>query len=311
MFSFADTINYMADNTASSAAQLVDFSQRVGSVARTANLSKEANIAFGAILISAGTQAEVAATGIKQLYLELGKGADTKKKANAFRFLGINGETLAHDMARDAEGTILSVLEKIKSSHAGDKIGLLTDIFGEQAVNSIATLSNNTDKLRKNLEKVKSTGSNGAVDKEYENRMKTTLTQLKVSANKVQNTLGDVGAALAPLITQALEKLNPILESMANFIKNNPELTKMIAQTITLGLTFGFVGGKIFSFTNKFREFKAGLNLAKEAGTLGKFGNIMLNALSPSKWIGGLKNIGGKIVTPILNTVKGLGSNSL
>ena len=129
VFSFADTINYMSDNTASTASQLVDFSQRVGSVARTASVSKEANIALGATLIATGTEADVAATGIKQLYLELGKGADTKKKANALSFLGINGETLGRDMARDAEGTILSVLEKIKSSHAGDKIGLLTDIF--------------------------------------------------------------------------------------------------------------------------------------------------------------------------------------
>lgn len=305
MFSFADTINYMADNTASSAAQLVEFSNRIGGVARTMNVSKEANIAFGATLISMGKALEIAATGIKQLYLELGKGADTKKKQAAFDFLGLDSKNIARDMAKDAEGTIIKVLEKINKLKTEDKAGILNDLFGEQAIDSVATLANNTDKLRKNLEKVKSTGSNGAVDKEYENRMKTTLTQLKVSANKVQNTLGDVGAALAPLITQALEKLNPILESMANFIKNNPELTKMIAQTITLGLTFGFVGGKIFSFTNRFRVFKAGLNLAKEAGTLGKFGNIMLNSLSPSKWIGGLKNIGGTLGKILMSGLKG------
>lgn len=305
MFSFADTINYMADNTASSAAQLVEFSNRIGGVARTMNVSKEANIAFGATLISMGKAPEIAATGIKQLYLELGKGADTKKKQAAFDFLGLDSKNIARDMAKDAEGTIIKVLEKINKLKTEDKAGILNDLFGEQAIDSVATLANNTDKLRENLEKVKSTGSNGAVDKEYENRMKTTLTQLKVSANKVQNTLGDIGAALAPLIAQALEKLNPILESEANFIKNNPELTKMIAQTITLGLTFGFVGGKIFSFTNKFRAFKAGLNLAKEAGTLGKFGNLILNALSPSKWITGLKGLGPKLLNGLMNGLKG------
>lgn len=304
MFSFADTINYMADNTASSAAQLVEFSNRIGGVARTMNISKEANIAFGATLISMGKAPEIAATGIKQLYLELGKGADTKKKQAAFDFLGLDSKNIAKDMAKDAEGTIIKVLEKINKLNTADKAGILNDLFGEQAIDSVATLANNTDKLRENLEKVKSTGSKGAVDKEYENRMKTTLTQLKVSANKVQNTFGDIGAALAPLITQALEKLNPILESMANFIKNNPELTKMIAQTIALGLTFGFVGGKIFSLSNKFKVFKAGLNLAKEAGTLGKFGNLMLNALSPSKWITGLKVLGSGFIKVFMNIIK-------
>lgn len=246
VFSFADTINYMSDNTASTASQLVDFSQRVGSVARTASVSKEANIALGATLIATGTEADVAATGIKQLYLELGKGADTKKKANALSFLGINGETLGRDMARDAEGTILSVLEKIKSSHAGDKIGLLTDIFGEQAANSIATLANDTDKLRENLSKAKSEMANGAVEREYAERMKTLGTQLKVAKNQLMNSLADVGLALAPSIKNFLTATKPILENIATWIKQNPQLVGSIMKVIgVIAILSGIIAGII------------------------------------------------------------------
>ena len=248
IFSFSDTINYMADNTASTAAQLVEFSQRVGSVARTANLTKEANIAFGATLIAAGTEANVAATGIKQLYLELGKGADTKKKANALSFLGVNGETLAHDMARDAEGTILSVLEKIKSSHAGDKIGLLTDIFGEQAANSIATLANDTDKLRENLSKAKSEMANGAVEREYAERMKTLGTQLKVVKNQVMNSLADLGLALAPTIKNILTQVQPLIEKFATWIKQNPRLTEGIMKAVGAFALFNIGMGGTLKF---------------------------------------------------------------
>ena len=246
VFSFADTINYMSDNTASTASQLVDFSQRVGSVARTASVSKEANIALGATLIATGTEANVAATGIKQLYLELGKGADTKKKANALSFLGINGETLGRDMARDAEGTILSVLEKIKSSHAGDKIGLLTDIFGEQAANSIATLANDTNKLRENLSKAKSEMANGAVEREYAERMKTLGTQLKVAKNQIMNSLADVGLALAPTIKNLLTETKPILEHIATWIKQNPQLVGSIMKVIgAIAILSGTIAGII------------------------------------------------------------------
>ena len=246
VFSFADTINYMSDNTASTASQLVDFSQRVGSVARTASVSKEANIALGATLIATGTEADVAATGIKQLYLELGKGADTKKKANALSFLGINGETLGRDMARDAEGTILSVLEKIKSSHAGDKIGLLTDIFGEQAANSIATLANDTNKLRENLSKAKSEMANGAVEREYAERMKTLGTQLKVAKNQLMNSLADVGLALAPSIKNLLTATKPILENIATWIKQNPQLVGSIMKVIgVIAILSGIIAGII------------------------------------------------------------------
>lgn len=246
VFSFADTINYMSDNTASTASQLVDFSQRVGSIARTANVSKEANIALGATLIATGTEANVAATGIKQLYLELGKGADTKKKANALSFLGINGETLAHDMARDAEGTILSVLEKIKSSHAGDKIGLLTDIFGEQAANSIATLANDTDKLRENLAKAKSEMANGAVEREYAERMKTLGTQLKVVKNQIMNSLADLGLALAPVIKNILTQIQPFIEKLATWIKQNPKLASGLMKSVGAFALFNIgLGGSL------------------------------------------------------------------
>lgn len=268
LFSFTDTINYMSDNTASTAAQLAEFSQRVGSVAKTANLTKEANIAFGATLISMGTNTEVAATGIKQLYLELGKGADTKKKANALQFLGINGNTLARDMAKDAEGTILKVLEKIKNANAGDKIGLLTDIFGEQAANSVATLANNTDKLRENLAKSKSEMANGAVEREYASRINTLSNQLKMSWNKVKNALADLGLALAPSIKSLLQQATPLIEKMAQWIKQNPKLTEGLMKAIAVFALFNLsMGGtlkfgtpvvkNILSIVNVFQKLKA------------------------------------------------------
>ena len=279
VFSFADTINYMSDNTASVAAQLVDFSQRVGSVARTANVSKEANIALGATLIATGTEANVAATGIKQLYLELGKGADTKKKANAFEFLGINGETLAHDMARDAEGTILKVLEKIKSSHAGDKIGLLTDIFGEQAANSIATLANDTDKLRENLSKAKSEMANGAVEREYAERMKTLGTQLKIAKNQMMNVLADLGMALAPTIKSALEALTPMIKKVAEWIRQNPKLASGIMKAVAgFALLSLGVGGAIKVFSPLFSTISKGILIFDKFKIAGNFANGLKTA---------------------------------
>ena len=310
VFSFADTINYMSDNTASVAAQLVDFSQRVGSVARTANVSKEANIALGATLIAAGTEANVAATGIKQLYLELGKGADTKKKANAFEFLGINGETLAHDMARDAEGTILKVLEKIKSSHAGDKIGLLTDIFGEQAANSIATLANDTDKLRENLAKAKSEMANGAVEREYAERMKTLGTQLKIAKNQMMNVLADLGMALAPTIKSALEALTPMIKKVAEWIRQNPKLASGIMKAVAgfAVLSIG-IGGATKVFSPLFSAISKGMLIFDKFKVAGNFADGFKTAFPVLSKIGAaLKPLGKAGFNGLVSGIKAGGS---
>jgi len=310
VFSFADTINYMSDNTASVAAQLVDFSQRVGSVARTANVSKEANIALGATLIATGTEANVAATGIKQLYLELGKGADTKKKANAFEFLGINGETLAHDMARDAEGTILKVLEKIKSSHAGDKIGLLTDIFGEQAANSIATLANDTDKLRENLSKAKSEMANDAVENEYKKRMETLGTQLKIAKNQMMNVLADLGMALAPTIKSALEALTPMIKKMAEWIRQNPKLASGIMKAVAgfAVLSIG-IGGATKVFSPLFSAISKGILIFDKFKAAGSFAEGFKTAFPVLSKVGSvLKPLGKAGFNGLVNGVKAGGS---
>ena len=274
VFAFADTINYMADNTASSAAQLVEFSNRIGGVARTMNVSKEANIAFGATLISMGKAPEIAATGIKQLYLELGKGADTKKKQAAFDFLGLDSKNIARDMAKDAEGTIIKVLEKINKLKTEDKAGILNDLFGEQAIDSVATLANNTNKLRENLEKAKSEMAAGAVEKEYANRMDTLTNKLKNLKNRVMSSLANLGVALAPSLNSIIEKLVPLIDKISQFIEKNPKLTTVMLKTVgtfamfNLGLgtslkVFAPLGKNILLILSIFKKLKVAGGLIK------------------------------------------------
>ena len=294
VFAFADTINYMADKTASSAAQLVDFSNRVGGVAKTMGIAKEANIAFGATLISMGKQPEVAATGIKQLYLELGKGADTKRKASAFEFLGLNGDQIAQDMARDAEGTILKVLEKIKGLSTADKAGVLNDLFGEQAIDSIATLSNQTDKLRENLVKAKSEMANGAVEKEYKNRMDTLANSLKLAKNEMMNALADLGMALAPTIKSALEALTPMIKKVAEWIRQNPKLASGIMKAVAgfAVLSIG-IGGATKVFSPLFSAISKGILIFDKFKAAGSFAEGFKTAFPTLSKVGsGLKKLG-------------------
>lgn len=310
VFAFADTINYMADNTASSAAQLVDFSNRVGGVAKTMGIAKEANIAFGATLISMGKQPEVAATGIKQLYLELGKGADTKRKASAFEFLGLNGDQIAQDMAKDAEGTILKVLEKIKGLNTADKAGVLNDLFGEQAIDSIATLSNQTDKLRENLVKAKSEMANGAVEKEYKNRMDTLANSLKLAKNQMMNALADLGLALAPTIKSALEALTPMIKKMAEWIRQNPKLASGIMKAVAgfAVLSIG-IGGATKVFSPLFSTISKGILIFDKFKAAGSFAEGFKTAFPVLSKVGSvLKPLGKAGFSGLVSGIKAGGS---
>lgn len=269
-FAYADTINFLSDNSAAKANQLVEISNRVGGLARTQNISKETNLGFATTLLSMGKSAEVASTGLKQLYLELGKGADTKKKMAAFKYLGLNPDTINKEMAKDAEGTIIKVLEKIDKLKAEDKSAVLNDLFGEQAIDSVATLANNIDKVKKNLALAHSEMTAGSVDKEYANRMNTLKNIFEQTKNTLVNGLADIGEAIGPQLKESLKGLSETFKSLGNFAKNHPKLMSGIIKTIgaiaifnlSMGLTNRFVTGpltKTFAWLLKFgKHYKFG-----------------------------------------------------
>ena len=269
-FAYADTINFLSDNSAAKANQLVEISNRVGGLARTQNISKETNLGFATTLLSMGKSAEVASTGLKQLYLELGKGADTKKKMAAFKYLGLNPDTINKEMAKDAEGTIVKVLEKIDKLKAEDKSAVLNDLFGEQAIDSVATLANNIDKVKKNLALAHSEMTAGSVDKEYANRMNTLKNIFEQTKNTLVNGLADIGEAIGPQLKESLKGLSETFKSLGNFAKNHPKLMSGIIKTIgaiaifnlSMGLTNRFVTGpltKTFAWLLKFgKHYKFG-----------------------------------------------------
>ena len=269
-FAYADTINFLSDNSAAKANQLVEISNRVGGLARTQNISKETNLGFATTLLSMGKSAEVASTGLKQLYLELGKGADTKKKMEAFKNLGLNPDTINKEMAMDAEGTIVKVLEKIDKLKAEDKSAVLNDLFGEQAIDSVATLANNIDKVKKNLALAHSEMTAGSVDKEYANRMNTLKNIFEQTKNTLVNGLADIGEAIGPQLKESLKGWSETFKSWGNFAKSHPKLMSGIIKTIgaiaifnlSMGLTNRFVTGpltKTFAWFLKFgKHFKFG-----------------------------------------------------
>lgn len=269
-FAYADTINFLSDNSAAKANQLVEISNRVGGLARTQNISKETNLGFATTLLSMGKSAEVASTGLKQLYLELGKGADSKKKMEAFKYLGLNPNTINKEMAEDAEGTIIKVLEKIDKLKAEDKAAVLNDLFGEQAIDSVATLANNIDKVKKNLALAHSEMTAGSVDKEYANRMNTLKNIFEQTKNTLVNGLADIGEAIGPQLKESLKGWSETFQSLGNFARTHPKLMSGIIKVIgaiaifnlSMGLTNRFVTGpltKTFAWLLKFgKHFKFG-----------------------------------------------------
>lgn len=235
LFSYMDTLNMLSNNYSVTAAQLADVSARTGGFAKSINLSKESNMAFATSLISTGVTAEQTSTVLGKLYSELSQGANTKNKAAALKYLGFDPRTINKEMAENAEGTILKVLERIKNSDVADKSALISNIFGsdKSVINGLSVLSENLDGVKEKLDKAKEAVSeNEKVNGEYEDRINTLSNQLKIFRNNAFNALADIGKSIAPELKETLNTLKEFAGKIANFIKENPKLVAFIVKLV-------------------------------------------------------------------------------
>ena len=90
LVSLADAMNYLSNNTASTAKQVTEFVLRTGTVGKSAGLTAEQTAAFGAAMISAGADTEVAATSFNNMIKALSRGESmTERQMSALKRLGL------------------------------------------------------------------------------------------------------------------------------------------------------------------------------------------------------------------------------
>ena len=293
---YADTINYLSDNTASKASELVDISQRVANLGGMAGVSKEAVLGFGATLVSVGQTSEQASTGLKNLYSDLMAGnAATKAQRIAFERLGLDAVNISKRMTEDGEGTILKVLTRIKQLPKELQASTVKQIFGQEALTSITNMVENLDLLSNNLELAKNKSKQfGSVDKEFQNRINTLSSQFKMLYNSFINMIVPLAEALRPVLESLMNTLKPIIDTISKFIKKHPQITSLLvslyAGTIAFKVGMGIYDGFAFSIYKLILLF---LKLADSFTLIGDLAKIgILKVGKAFKWMGAIAKIG-------------------
>lgn len=208
---FADAINHLSNNTASSAPDLIDYSRRVAAQGEFFGYAATETLAFGAAMVAAGAQSEVAATSFRNMGRALTKGASAPKRMRAaFRQIGLDPEAVAKNMQTDAMGTTLDVMERLRALPAHMQASVMSDLFGDEA-RALAPLLNDLDILRRVLGMVgDETAYAGSVTEEFEKRARTTEYAIQRFKNQVVDIGIAIGNSLMPPLRQAMNLLGPI-----------------------------------------------------------------------------------------------------
>lgn len=251
--SLADKVNYLSNTTAASSAKISDIVSRVGPLGAVGGLASGEIAALGATMAAAGTESEVAATGIQKIILAMttGEGA-TKSQAAAFSALGLDAVEMAKRMQTDASGALQDVFTRLSQLDKYQQAAVLKDLFGAEGIKAIAPLLTNLDALRNNLANVADQSKYAqSMQKEFETRMQTTSNSVQLAKNAFNNLGITIGTALLPTVKALVDGLTPTIQGIANFANEHQTLTAVVVGGIGgLLATVAAVSGLIWVVTS-------------------------------------------------------------
>ncbi len=204
-----DSINYLSDNDASQASQILDFMAAGGSgVAKTLGVAGPAMAAYGSSLISMGKSGAEAATIMERFQ----KGVFESKTMSAIYKKAGGG----------AEG-LMAILEKGSKLKGEEQFNFFSN-FGMYGVN-IMQMAQSLGHVKDNMNLVSNeTNYLDSVTKEFNNRNSTTIGQFnKIKAEALIAGI-ELGETLLPAVQDLVKEGRPLLKNITEWIKNNKEL---------------------------------------------------------------------------------------
>lgn len=239
----ADAINHLANNTASAARDLVEFDKRVAATGKMFGFSDTQTLAFGASMISAGAEAEVAATSFRNMGRALTKGEQaTKSQRLAFAKLGLDSVKVSKNMQKDALKTTLNVIERIQQLPKDQHISIASALFGDEA-RALMPIIADTKELRRELQMVGVEANySGSAFKEYMVRAETTSNALQLIGNKLKAKGIEIGDGWLPTVKDIGLGLGDVLDTLDKRVGVFDEI-EMAVKGLMSGFGYGGEGG--------------------------------------------------------------------
>lgn len=240
--SMLDLMNQFANTTSATEKGIADVVRRIGPLGNVGGVAAKPMTALAATLDAMKVSPEIAATGIKNLILSLTSGeAATKGQKEAFAKLGIDTVKLAQQMQKDGPAAIISVLEAVKQLPKAQQLSIMQEIFGKESIAAISPLLDSLDLVKRNLVIASDeTLYAGAMQKEFENRSRTTANALIIAGNKTRELGVTIGSVLLPAVNDILDAVGPVIIGMADWAEQHKTLT-----TVIVGAVAGFMALRV------------------------------------------------------------------
>lgn len=256
-----DVINYLSDNTAAKATDMIEALARVGGNAKQFGLDINQTSSLVNAFISLGKQPEKAATAVNALLskLQTAEGQGKEFKA-ALESIGITAEEMSQKVTENGQNALLYFFETLEKVDRQERSQILLNLFGQEYQDDIALIVGSLEEYKKAIDFVADKEKyNKSMQKEFNNRASTTANNLQL----LKNTIAELGMNLGSVMLPPLNWISKILRSISTgiawFAEKCPILTTGVMSIISaliigkiavvgFGYAFALAGGGILTF---------------------------------------------------------------
>ncbi len=232
---YASTVVHLGNNLATTETELVAMTLRLAGLGPTLDISEKDLLAWGGAMSSVGIRAEMGGSALTKAFVTMNEAVSMGGKE-----LDMFAETA--DMSVDdfvklfktdasaAMKAFILGLDKFKKK-GGDAFILLDDLGLSQirVRDTLLRLSGASGTLTEAFA-LSNQGweENVALTREAELRFKTSASQIQMLKSTMRDLAVEAGLVLVPILMELVETVKPIITSVMDWIRENPELTKTI-----------------------------------------------------------------------------------
>ncbi|MBF0273475.1 MAG: phage tail tape measure protein, partial [Magnetococcales bacterium] len=237
----SDAINHLGNNTNAVEKDIVEVMNRVGGMSRVFGLANTETAALATTFLSMGLGPERSATAINALMRELQNAPiQTKRFQTALNGIGMTGNQVAAMIKAGPQQALLVLLDTIAKLDKQSQMETLTGLFGDMYSDEIVQVVNNLNKYRSILDLVADrTHYAGSMQREFEERLKTTKTHLDFASNAFSEAGVNIGYAFLPAIRMAADGVSWLGRGIADVADRFPNLTAGALTAVTALVGFG------------------------------------------------------------------------
>lgn len=294
-----DALNYLDDNTRSKGGDIIETLTRMSDVAGKLDYRKAA--ALGSTFLSLGAAPEVAASAGRAMVRELAiANMQSKTFREGMQMVNLDLNQVQSGMTTDAMGTMLKVLERIKTIDPKQRTEVATRIFGKEYGKDAEKLVDNLVELRRQLKLVDDAAATGSMQREMDIRAESISGRWQILQNKWFNTKSDAGEGLRATMVNVMNAIGGALDRVDGWIKANPVLTatllKIVASAAVLSAVFGGLALTLAGVMAPFLFLRFGLAM---------FGVRLPGIIAIFKAFGTvLRTLGGILIGPLVTALR-------